>query len=603
MAYSFIDEKNIEDAWVEAKRHMRPHFEPIAEFERISRNKPHPDIPKGLPRATDGTTAASIEEQAKRVLQQNPSGKVELEDDPDLAKLADFLWTEHILKNAITQGDPLTKHIASIKNSQALGSQPSIVQFTRRGEYVGADWRLPYIKDVFYEPGQLNDIDSNFIFVRNWYTKSKIDEIIESERRNKAEFPGYKTTYDLKVLADLRESLKTKEHEAKTPTEKDRNDTSPYAEVITAFQRGVGGKFITWSVDLQKAIRTKINRDPRGEMPVVTLYGDTDMQSPIGRSIIELTGGLQNVLDSQLQLFQYNLGMLNAPPIKVRGNIPTANIKLRPDKVIRLGSGQFNDVDIMNIPTVGVTSFSQNYSLTKSQILNLNNSFDTSVSGTAGNPQFSKTDAGVDAQEQRVNTADNYVLNKFEAYYQRLAETMLNVHFAESTGTREVQLTEAYIKQNSPGAGPDQVATKAIIDYDAVTKALHYKVDPGTTKLKDTAEERERTLELLDITMKYPMLQTVINVPELADRIVKNSNLENPDELLINQEQMMQQQQQQQQQFGDPGDQQMVQFMQQSGYDQMAIDQAMTMLQQGMDAKQIFSAIGEPRGNAMGAQQ
>jgi hypothetical protein len=582
---------------------MRPHFDPIAEFERISRNRPHPDIPKGLPKATDGTTAASIEEQSKRVLQQLPTGKVELEDDPELAKLADFIWNEQILKNAITQADPLTKHIASIKNALGLGSQPAIVQFTRRGEYVGADWRLPYIKDVFYEPGQLNDVDSNFIFVRSWYTKSKIDEIIENEKRNKAEFPGYKTTYDLKALADLRESLKSKEHEAKTPTEKDRNDTSPYAEVITALQRGIGGEFITWSVDLKKAVRTKQNRDPRGEMPLITLYGDTDMQSPVGRSIIELTGGLQNVLDSQLQLFQYNLGMLNAPPVKVRGNIPTANIKLRPDKVIRLGSSQANDIDILNIPTVGVTSFSQNYSLTKSQILNLNNSFDTSVSGSAGNPQFSKTDAGVNAQEQRVNTADNFILNKFEAYYQRLSETMLNVHFAESTGTREVQLTEAYIKKNFPGASPEEVANKAVIDYDAVTKALHYTVDPGTSKLKDTAEERERTLELLDITMKYPMLQTVINVPELADRIVKSSNIENPEELLINQQQLAGQQQQQLQQYGDPGDQQMVQLMQEKGYDQMAIEQAMTMLSQGMPAQEVFKVIGEPKGVVPGVQQ
>jgi hypothetical protein len=333
------------------------------------------------------------------------------------------------------------------------------------------------------------------------------------------------------------------------------------------------------------------------------MYGDTDMQSPIGRSIIELTGGLQNVLDSQLQLFQYNLGMLNAPPLKVRGNIPSANIKLRPDKVIRLGSSQTNDVDIMQIPTVGVTSFSQNYSLTKSQILNLNNSFDTSVSGSAGNPQFSKTDAGVNAQEQRVNTNDNYILNKFEAYYQRLAETLLNVHFAESTGTREIQLTEAFIRKNWPGAAPEEVANKALIDYDAVTKPLHYTVDPGTTKLKDTSEERDRTLELLDITMKYPALQTVISVPELADRIVKSSNIENPEELLVNQDQAMMQQQQQQQQYGDPGDQQMVQYMQQNGYDQMAIDQAMTMLSQGMDAKQIFQAIGEPKGNVMETQQ
>lgn len=107
-----------------------------------------------------------------------------------------------------------------------------------------------------------------------------------------------------------------------------------------------------------------------------------------------------------------------------------------------MGVGDQNDVEAVNINTTALTNFSNTYGLLKSQILNLNNFQDTSISAEVGNPGFSKTSKGVDAMSQRLGVSDNFLLQQFEAWYSDVAESAINIHMNEKSGVEELELDD-----------------------------------------------------------------------------------------------------------------------------------------------------------------
>ena len=81
MSFEWIKEEDVYQKFSDAKTFMTPLFEPLDEFERISRNRPHPGIAKNLPKVTDGTLAALIQEQPKRIIQQIPTASVKSDSE------------------------------------------------------------------------------------------------------------------------------------------------------------------------------------------------------------------------------------------------------------------------------------------------------------------------------------------------------------------------------------------------------------------------------------------------------------------------------------------------------------------------------------------
>ena len=77
---------------------MTPFFDPLSEYERIARNRPHPGINKSYPKNTDGTMAGIVDSLPKRVIQQLPSGKVETTQGTVMSIVANFVLYNDITK-------------------------------------------------------------------------------------------------------------------------------------------------------------------------------------------------------------------------------------------------------------------------------------------------------------------------------------------------------------------------------------------------------------------------------------------------------------------------------------------------------------------------
>lgn len=525
MAFSFLEKNSLKELAEAAKTSLQPVFDDLKEYERVANNKPKSNIPKGLPQVTDGTVAAYISSTPRTIIQQIPTGKVKsLDDDKDLAGIADLVLTEKILPNANSTGGVIQKSWAALSNALTYGSQPAYVFYKRDGNYMGADFKLVSIRDVWYEPGKSYAGDCNYIFMRAWYQKKDIEAIINNGKRAKQE--GLDYPWDLEALADIEEKNREEEQE-------DSNKQRKAIEIVFAFQKGIGATFYGFNMDTGDVLYETKNPDPTGKMPIVTLYADIDDKTPIGKSAIRFVVGLQNMLDTEMQMYQYSQALGLAPPIIKRGVYSSETLRMKPNAIWDLGANDNNSAQIVNLSTPAQTNFSNNYSLIKSQIMNHNNISDSSISSTAGNVSFSKTSAGVQQQENRISISNNQLMKNFEDWFGNLCERMLNVHFALSYGEEEIELTEQYIKREKVH-NPDFDATSATILYDAVKNGFNYRVDASTSKTKDDQASVESLEKILELSQKYPNLQQVFDTTKIGERIIAKLGVEDPEELVIN---------------------------------------------------------------------
>lgn len=514
MAFSFIDEDELVERFEGAKKYMLPLFESFDEFERIARNKPHPGIDKSLPKVTDGTLAAIIQEAPKRIIQQIPTGSM-VANDRWLEIVGDYLLDHEILPNSNTVASLIQKCWALTSKALTYGAQPAFVQFINRGDYFGTDFTLPYIRDVLLEPGKLSDRDSNVIFLRAWYQPNQIDAIIKKEdmlvknSKDRKDAEVYESGWDTAELEKCKDQVKQKDVQSQTPNEKVKYNSKGFIEIVHVFQRGIGAQFYSFSPATKAVVRRRVNKDPRGQIPIHYMYANVDLSNPLGRGAVEISGGMQNLLDSEVQSYQYMRALLINPPLIVRGNVSASTLKYAPGATWKLSSNPTDNVEPAKLETASLQQFPQNYALIKSQIMQLNSADDNAVSADAGNTN-SKTQAGVKSQQNKLGIADNYIRRQFESVFEEIINTEINLYFAERSGTQELTVdveTADKLKQieDQPGQyiSPDNVIR---IDYDSETPKLDFKVNPTSSTEVDNQEQIADLQMLIHDTSTNPYI-------------------------------------------------------------------------------------------------
>lgn len=536
---------------------MRSFLDPVDEQERIARNQPHPGIDPSYPKVTDGTTSSIIQKTPRRIVQQIPTGKVKSDTNDWLSIVAGFIYTNRIIPNANEQNALIDKCWRMIKNAMTYGASHSYTPIVKRGDYFGPDLAVPYIKNVKFEAGKLSDLESNCEFLEAWYQPADIERIIKQEKSlaksAKERGETYESTWDFKALEEIKDqvSAKTEEEESKTKSDKDTSDKGGI-KLVHAMQIGTGVTFYTFHPKTGTIVRRKKQKDPRGEIPMQTIYFESDGINPLGRGIVEQVGSLQNLMDAEMQMYQYNRALMLNPPLVKRGIWNKSQAKFRPNVIIDLGNDPNAKLDPLTIDTSAIANFPNNYGLMKSQLLNLTASPDTSISAEVGNPGFSKTPAGVNAQQATVSVDDNYIRKQFETWFERWSETAINLYFAERTGVEELQLdkdTAAALRQlEADGkleSGFVNEEDKITIDYDTATEVLKFEVDASTSNMKNDAQQLEALDGLLARMEKSPILQQTVGTDKIVgvwNSIVSASGVENPEKLIVTEQELQERQ-------------------------------------------------------------
>lgn len=572
--FSYLDETNIFGRYKDAKRYTDTLTVPFPEFERIASNKPFEGIDPNYPNTTDGTTASIIRKTPRRVIQQLPTGRVENDAEDWISVVADFILTNKIIPYANEEYDLIQKCWTAVEDALTFGSCATYTPFLNHSGYFCPDVTTLYWGDVAVQPGKKSIYSCSYFFMRSWWQKEDIEALIDKETKlaasAKKRGEKYESTWDLQALKDIKDGDTSKDQQARTPVENDRGLDARGVELITGFQKGVGAKFFTFASKENKIVRTEENKDPRGEYPIDAMYGDVDGTNPFGRGIVELVGPLQNLIDSDMQMYQYNRALMLAPPVVVTGNISTSKVKLLPNAVIKITDPNGKVVPL-TIDTTAVANYPQLYGLQKSQLLNLVSSPDTSISADIGNPGFSKTPAGINQQKATISVDDNYVRKMFESWFEHWAETAINLYFAKRSGVEELQLdddTAARLKSLAKEGkfDPSLLSEDDIIriDYDTATPALKFRVDASTSKMKDDADQLAALTGLASEVASNPLFaQLLRQYPEkligLWNKTISNSGVEDPEDLEIDLDEFKQQQAQAQEQAAMQAQQQAAQ--------------------------------------------
>lgn len=548
----FLTEKNFWHKYHKAVDWTRQWTEPFDEFVRIARNETEPGTPQEYARVSDGTTASLIRKTPKRIIQQLPTGVVSSDDDNDwLPIVAEFILLNKIIPYANSDYDLIQKFWSTVENGLVVGGQAVYTPFLKRGREFTTDASLVYWGDIFFQPGKKSFYDCDYFFMRSWWQPETIDQILEADKKiaEEVEKNGgeYTSTWDAKALQEVKKDITTKDAEARTRAEEKLGIDSSGIEVVMGFQKGVGAIFYTGCPANEgedgTIVRRKKNKDPRGLPPVDYFYSDVDGSNPFGRSIVEIVGGMQNMIDADMRAYKFNRALGLAPPVLVYGNVDTTQAIYEANALVDMGDDPKNRIEPLSVDTSAIANYPNIYALNKTQLYALFNSGgDTTVSAEVGNPGFGKTPTALKQQKELMSADDNYIRKNFESFFENWAETAINVYFAEREGVEELQLDRKTAdklreleKEGKLEDGFVDSNNKVRIDYSSATPALHFRVDASTSKLNGQSEQLEALQLLLQIAAT-PSLSQIIPQEKLAacwNKIVANSGVEDSEDLTV----------------------------------------------------------------------
>lgn len=485
---AFLSTAELLDAYDVATTQARKYFEPFDEYERLSANKIRPDLPHQYPKVNDGTLAALLPENAKRVFQKLHTGHFTSldRDETWLIELINILWNRVIVPGAQTDADFYTKFWNLYYRSQQHGAAAAFAYFTTKDNYTGADFSVDYIRDILPEPGKVSHQASNYNWRNSYHTKLDLQNIIEyctkeEARAKKGKRDSY-ANWDVPLLkAFVNAGPDGKAQQDKNLTEREKQLAASHFKLATCFHRGSDAPFYTIIPSMQgKLARTRKNENPTGDTPITLMYYTQDLQNPYGKGMVEMAGSNQNVMDyfTQADVLATQKGM--DPPLKIKGAADSAtglvlsSLVNAPSAKWRVGNA---DVEVVN-ETSSVYTFLQNrMGMYKGNLMNLLGQFDTSVGAAAGNPSFSKTDAGVNTLNARGTVNDNFFASAGAQAFRQLAKTMMNIHMANMQGNEVFTLLEDEVQRLQKGGWELMGSTKALLEYDNLRGKFDFEVD------------------------------------------------------------------------------------------------------------------------------
>ena len=604
MAY-ITDEKELYKLYTSSKSEATQWRLDYHEYERLADNGLLDNLDPALPETNDGTLSASLYKLPKRIINASIKGRATATDRDDawLTELANIRWEKKIIPNANSQAPFIRKWKDAVRKSAIYGSVPLITLFVERGNYTGADFIVAQPQDVTLEAGKVSDYDSDVIFWDVYYSKSQVEELIETAKEETKDFKREKAEYDqLKAQAiangtefdddepepyntwyinELKKVLTSGEPDDERSSNDDHRDRDDKGtkqkgyKFCVAFQRGVNAPFYMQYKNTKATVREWSNPDPTGDVPVHFLYCYQDFINPYGVGIVKLAGGTQNVLDNarQVDVLATQLGF--RPPVAVSGDVESADldsIVYEQDAIWELGNASVQRQEISNQIYQSLPMRIQMYKTSLNNILPMG---DISVSSTAGDPQASKTPAGVAFAKQNLSIDDEDFKDNVDMTYAAVAKSMINTDFANMQGSDLMRLSDeerevlAQSGLEFPLDENGEPSNEVEILWDEARGKFEFEIDPDDDKTKDDEKRLEGLMKVLELKTTDPTLEQSLmsagkklNVGELMGSIIalttdNDKILEDitPEDQQANQQQMMQEQamaQQQAQPQGQP---------------------------------------------------
>lgn len=550
----YLEPSELRDAYNDSEKAALEFHSRYNEFDRLAKNKLNPKMDKTFPKVNDGSLSALLKEVPRRVLAQMSTGRVTTEDNDEewLKELINIIWEQRIIKGANSQMPFFEKYRLWLYRSVVYGGAPAYSFFNSSGKKPTSDFILPDPRRVYLEDGKVSDLDSDYIFMDVWYKKRQLKGFIKAAEdeieKAAAEQRKPNLSWDPEVLKEL---VNTNEEQIETDrqngTEKDSNEKLSGLKMSACLQRGHEAPFYLFAPTIgNKVARTWANDDVTGNLPITYMYADQDLENPYGVSQLTYSGPIQNVLDYLTQAFLLATQIGLQPPIKIGGDVSALQSKsliYAPRQKWFIGNANVDQADTNN-QTYAL--YPQNYGLFKTQLMNQQGTTDASVSGESGNPQYSKTPAGINLQQERTNANDNTLRQNASTAFERLAQSLINKQVANSEGSELLRLhgrdLDRMVKTGLIDEDPttQQPSTNEIeVIWDNLRGEYSFEVDSNSSIKKEDDEKTNSLLETLNLVTSNPViLQSLqmegytFNIGEAVKQIIIKKGVDDWEKIL-----------------------------------------------------------------------
>ena len=517
---AFIQKTELYDLYTESVKDGKEWRRDYKEYERLADNDLSDDLDESLPEVNDGSLAASLFKLPKRIVSSKLKGRAKASDRDEawVTELANMQWENNIVPNANSQAPFIRKWKDAVRKAGIYGGQPIITLFVERGDYTGADFIVPQAQDVTLEAGKVSDYDSDVIFWDVYFTKTQLEDIIEqakAETKDAKKKNGAGDGYNKWDVQALENILKSHAEESKD-ADKEPNSVDAKAvkrsgyKFCIVFQRGIKAPFYMYHASTKKTVREWENPDPTGDIPVHYLYCYQDFVNPYGIGIVKMAGGTQNVLDymRQADILATQLGL--RPPKKISGDTTGLDI----DSLVYAQDADWiiggAVVDRMEMSNNVYQSLPDRISMYKTSLNQLIPTGDTSISASAGDPNYSKTPAGVKFQQQSLSIDDEDFKDNLYITYAAVSKSMINTHFANMQGTDIMKLSDEQ-RDILMKAGLDfpvdedgNPTNELEVIWDEARATFDFEIDPEDNKTADDEKKLEGLLKVAELRASDP---------------------------------------------------------------------------------------------------
>lgn len=541
---AFLEDKDLWSTYTQAKSEADQWKKGYHEYERLAANDLAEDLDESLPETNDGSLAASLFKLPKRIISTKLVGQFKAldRDEAWITELANIVWTTKIIPNANTQAPFHRKWKDAVRKAAIYGAIPLITIFVDKGDgsYRGSDFIVGQPQDVALEPGKVSDYDSDIIYYDVYFTQLQLKNIKEQAKSEETQAKEDKrdsyNKWDTKVLDELIEKNDVEDRSGQdlNKTAENKAVTTGGIHLCMAVQRGVNAPFKLYSKDLKKTAREWSNPDPTGDVNIHYLYCYQDFINPYGIGICKLAGGTQNVLDymRQADVLATQLGLRS--PISLSGDLSNTDfdsIVWAQDAIWEIGNATHKREE----PAGQVyQSLPDRISMYKTSLNQIIPTGDTSIPSGTGDPQYSKTPAGVKFQQAALSVDDQDFKDNVDMTYEAVAESIMNTHFANMNGSDILKLSDED-RDKLMKAGLDfpvdengDPTNELNLIWENARATFKFTMDADSDIETETAKRLDGLMKVAELLASDPNAQTAIeqtgkkvDLGELYSEIIK----------------------------------------------------------------------------------
>jgi hypothetical protein len=526
-------------------------------------------------RVTDAMLSTLAWERQMRVCSQLPSGtlfvsqngtsgsdrNVQSDKNKRLGALMNSVFFKYVIPNADSQFEALTKLRMSGVYASVYGAQFMLYDYRiDDGGYIGPDfWLLP-ARNVMPQPGRNSINDCAWVDVSTVVNKGYIDAIVDRKS----------TKWELKALKALQALVKDgaapardQDGDKKSAVENGNDSSSPSMgktpriELVTRYERGKEGRWITWAPDYPQAgiLRSIKNPHGSGKIPIVARYCFPLLDSIFGLGDFERGMTLQKSKDSLINLYLEAVKMSIFPPLKMDPSLLTpSTIKWQAGSKW-LVKDMTNAVQAMATNPMGTDTFQGTSQFLNTALMNqFGTTQTTSTAGQSSNPEFGKTPEALEMQGEKESARDNWDRYMLETCVQELYEGMANLLCTnqEKPITYDLHDEDLEALRSQYDDGSAKEVFKDINDRSAkltVTKSMlpngvTFFVDPNSTLQQNEAGQTEALTKIMGFYMQNPQAVDQLlgadnmkfNFGAAFKQFVYNSGVADPDKIITDTE-------------------------------------------------------------------